>query len=108
MRNGQPRACPRKDAPRAGGIQHELRRHSRERRRDPSLSTVYALAKGLRAPPGELLGPVKDLSPEAYDVGRQYDAAPRTFRTSSSVSCEWSRDGGAEARDETPRVWARR
>lgn len=45
-------------------------------RRDPSLSTVLALAKGLRVPPGELLGPVKDLSPEAYDVGRQYEAAP--------------------------------
>lgn len=45
-------------------------------RRDPSLSTVFALAKGLRVPPGELLGPVKELSSEAYDVGRQYDAAP--------------------------------
>lgn len=45
-------------------------------RRDPSLSTVLALAKGLRVPPGELLGPVKDLSAEAYEVGRQYDAAP--------------------------------
>ena len=45
-------------------------------RRDPSLSTVLALAKGLRVPPGELLGPVKELSSEAYDIGRQYDAAP--------------------------------
>jgi transcriptional regulator with XRE-family HTH domain len=45
-------------------------------RRDPSLSTVLALAKGFRIPPGELLGPVKDLSPGGYDVGRQYDAAP--------------------------------
>ena len=45
-------------------------------RRDPSLSTVLALAKGLRVPPGELLGPVKELSADAYDVGRQYDAAP--------------------------------
>lgn len=45
-------------------------------RRDPSLSTVLALAKGLRVPPGELLGPVKDLSPAAYDVGRAYDASP--------------------------------
>lgn len=44
-------------------------------RRDPSLSTVLALAKGLRIPAGELLGPVKGLSPEGYDVGRQYDAA---------------------------------
>jgi len=45
-------------------------------RRDPSLSTILALAKGLRVPPGELLGPVKELSSEAYDIGRQYDAAP--------------------------------
>ena len=45
-------------------------------RRDPSLSTILALAKGLRVPPGELLGPVKDLSSDAYDIGRQYDAAP--------------------------------
>lgn len=45
-------------------------------RRDPSLSTVLALAKGLRIPAGELLGPVKELSPAAYDVGRTYDASP--------------------------------
>lgn len=44
-------------------------------RRDPSRSTVLALAKRLRVAPGELLGPVKDLSPAAYDVGRQFDAA---------------------------------
>ena len=44
-------------------------------RRDPSLSTVLALAKGLRVPPGELLGPVKELSPAAYDVGRTFDAS---------------------------------
>lgn len=45
-------------------------------RRDPSLSTVLALAKGLRVPAGELLGPVKDLTPAAYDVGRTYDGSP--------------------------------
>lgn len=45
-------------------------------RRDPSLSTVLALAKALRVPPGELLGSVKELSPAAYDVGRQYDTSP--------------------------------
>lgn len=27
-------------------------------------------------PPGELLGPVKELTPDGYDIGRQYDAAP--------------------------------
>ena len=46
-------------------------------RRDPSLSTVLALAKGLRVPAGELLGAVKDLSPAAYEVGRAYDASPQ-------------------------------
>ncbi len=45
-------------------------------RRDPSLSTVLALAKGLRVPPGELLGPVIELSPAAFEVGRVFDAAP--------------------------------
>lgn len=45
-------------------------------RRDPSLSTILALAKGLRVPAGELLGPVKELSAEAFEIGRQYDAAP--------------------------------
>ena len=45
-------------------------------RRDPSLSTILALAKGLRVSAGELLGPVKELSAEAYEIGRQYDAAP--------------------------------
>lgn len=45
-------------------------------RRDPSLSTVLALAKGLRVAPGELLGPVRGLSPEAFEVGREYDASP--------------------------------
>ncbi len=44
-------------------------------RRDPSLSTVLALAKGLKVAPGELLGPVKDLSAEAYEIGRAFDAA---------------------------------
>lgn len=45
-------------------------------RRDPSLSTVLALAKGLRVAPGELFGPIKELSSEAYEIGRQYDASP--------------------------------
>jgi len=42
-------------------------------RRDPSLSTVLALAKGLKSPPGELLGGAKDLSPEAFEAGRLFD-----------------------------------
>ncbi len=44
-------------------------------RRDPSLSTVLALAKGLKVAPGELLAPVKDLSAEAYEIGKMFDAA---------------------------------
>lgn len=42
-------------------------------RRDPSLSTVLALAKGVKSTPGDLLGGVKDLSPEAFEAGRLFD-----------------------------------
>lgn len=49
-------------------------------RRDPSLSTVLALAKGLRVPAAELLGPLKELSAAAYDIGSQYDAAPEDIQ----------------------------
>ncbi len=46
-------------------------------RRDPSLSTVLALAKALRVPAGELLGGVEDLEPEALEAARLFrDAAP--------------------------------
>jgi len=44
-------------------------------KRDPSLSTILALAKGLRVSPGELLGPVKELSAAGYEVGRTFDAS---------------------------------
>jgi transcriptional regulator with XRE-family HTH domain len=45
------------------------------RRRDPSLSTVLALAKGLRAPPGELLGSVPNLSASALEAARLFEQA---------------------------------
>lgn len=45
-------------------------------RRDPSLSTVLALAKGLRIPPAELFGGVKDLGPDGVEAGRLFEAAP--------------------------------
>jgi transcriptional regulator with XRE-family HTH domain len=44
-------------------------------RRDPSLSTVLALVKGLKSTPGELLGGVKELTPEAFEAGRLFDGA---------------------------------
>ncbi len=44
-------------------------------RRDPSLSTILALAKGLRVPAGELLGGTRELSPAGCEVGRLFDAA---------------------------------
>jgi len=44
-------------------------------KRDPSLSTVLALAKGLRAPPAELFGGVKDLGPAGVEAGRLLEAA---------------------------------
>ena len=45
-------------------------------RRDPSLSTILALAKGLRAPAGELLGGLKDLKPEALEAARLFETLP--------------------------------
>jgi transcriptional regulator with XRE-family HTH domain len=48
--------------------------------RDPSLSTVLALAKGLRTPVSELLGPVKDISADAVELGRLFDSQPADVR----------------------------
>lgn len=45
-------------------------------KRDPSLSTVMSLAKGLRVSAAELLGGVQDLSPAATEAGLLYDGAP--------------------------------
>jgi transcriptional regulator with XRE-family HTH domain len=45
-------------------------------KRDPSLSTVLALARGLRVPPAELFGGFEDLTPAATEAGRLFDAAP--------------------------------
>ena len=42
-------------------------------RRDPSLSTVLALAKGLSVPPAELFGGPGKLSPEALEAARLFD-----------------------------------
>lgn len=43
-------------------------------RRDPSLSTVLAIARALRVPPGELLGGVKELGAEALEAARLFEA----------------------------------
>ncbi len=42
-------------------------------KRDPSLSTVYSLARGLGVTAGELLGPTPKLSPEALETARLFD-----------------------------------
>lgn len=43
-------------------------------RRDPSLSTIGALARGLGISAGELLGGVADLSPQAIEAAQLFDA----------------------------------
>ena len=45
-------------------------------KRDPSLSTVVSLARGLRIAPAELFGGIEDLSPAATEAGQLFDAAP--------------------------------
>lgn len=44
-------------------------------RRDPSLSTVLALAKGLRTNAAELFGGIQELSPPATEAGQLFDGA---------------------------------
>jgi transcriptional regulator with XRE-family HTH domain len=44
--------------------------------RDPSLSTVLALAKGLKTPIDELFGSAKDVSAEAMELARLFDGMP--------------------------------
>jgi transcriptional regulator with XRE-family HTH domain len=45
-------------------------------KRDPSLSTILSLAKGLRVHPAELFGGVQDLSAPATEAGLLFDGAP--------------------------------
>jgi transcriptional regulator with XRE-family HTH domain len=45
-------------------------------RRDPSLSTVLALARGLSVAPGELFGGIARLSPQALEAARLFDGCP--------------------------------
>ena len=42
-------------------------------KRDPSLSTVLALAKGLGIRPGELFGTIDELNPSAEEVAQLFD-----------------------------------
>ena len=44
-------------------------------KRDPSLSTALALARGLNIPTSELFGGLKELSSSAIEVGRLFEAA---------------------------------
>lgn len=46
-------------------------------RRDPSLSTVLAVAKGLCMEPSEFFAPfVRDLTPDALEVAKLFDSLP--------------------------------
>lgn len=48
--------------------------------RDPSLSTVLKLARGLKVPPAELLGGVEGLSAAALEGARLLDDVPPPVR----------------------------
>jgi transcriptional regulator with XRE-family HTH domain len=53
-------------------------------KRDPSLSTLGAIAKGLRVPVGELLGGSRELSPSGLEAAILYDAAATEVRSAVS------------------------
>jgi transcriptional regulator with XRE-family HTH domain len=44
-------------------------------KRDPSLSTMTSIAKGLGLQLGELFGPLPDISPEAHEMARIFETA---------------------------------
>ncbi len=44
--------------------------------RDPSLSTVLALAKALRVPAGDLIGGSHGLGPDGVEAARLFEACP--------------------------------
>lgn len=50
-------------------------------KRDPSLSTLHAIAKGLRVPVGELLGGTRELSPSSLEAALLYDISAPEIRT---------------------------
>jgi transcriptional regulator with XRE-family HTH domain len=50
-------------------------------RRDPSLSTISALARGLGVPTGELIGGVFDMSSEAIEAARLLDSVAPEVQT---------------------------
>jgi len=45
-------------------------------KRDPSLSTILALAKGLGIRPGEFFGTIPDLTPTAEEAAHIFDQMP--------------------------------
>lgn len=54
-------------------------------KRDPSVSTVSKLAKGLGIPAGELLGTRSDLSPEAVEIAKMIDRSSPDVRDAVRV-----------------------
>src|ERR1051325_9327409 len=50
-------------------------------KRDPSLSTMMAIAKGLNVKLGELLGPLPDISPAAHEMARLFEASASALET---------------------------
>jgi transcriptional regulator with XRE-family HTH domain len=50
-------------------------------KRDPSLSTMQAIAKGLGLPLGELLGPLPEFSTSAHEMARLFEASNGELQT---------------------------
>lgn len=62
-------------AERAGLTPHYLSTVETDKR-DPSVSTLLSLAKGLGVPPGDLLEARVNISPQGQTVARLFEAAP--------------------------------
>jgi len=50
-------------------------------KRDPSLSTMMAIAKGLNLQLGELLGPLPEISPGAHEMASLFETSASEMQT---------------------------
>ena len=68
-------------------------------KRDPSVSTLLSLANGLGVAPGDLLERLPDVSPQAQNIARLYEAAPPDVQEGVFLILR----ACAPAREEKPR-----
>ncbi len=60
-------------------------------KRDPSLTTIQSLARGLGIQPGELFGGVDQLGPAGLEAGLLFDSAPSEVQGAVLQILRWTK-----------------